>query len=58
MARDITRGLVSGEGEFSDAVWADVLSAVDRTYVDLVDYQEQLEAKNAELETMRSFLGD
>ncbi|MBL3596477.1 PAS domain-containing sensor histidine kinase [Rhodovulum sulfidophilum] len=57
MARDITRGLVSGEGEFSDAVWADVLSAVDRTYVDLVDYQEQLEAKNAELETMRSFLG-
>ncbi|RAP42913.1 PAS domain-containing sensor histidine kinase [Rhodovulum viride] len=57
MARDITRGLVSGEGEFSDAVWAEVLSAVDRTYADLIDYQERLEAKNAELETMRSFLG-
>ncbi|TDX31361.1 sensor histidine kinase [Rhodovulum visakhapatnamense] len=57
MARDITRGLVSGEGELSDAVWAEVLSAVDRTYADLIDYQERLEAKNAELETMRSFLG-
>jgi len=56
MAKEITAGMVSGATEFSDAVWADVLAAVDRTYADLVGYQEQLEAKNAELETMRSFL--
>ncbi|MBK5934734.1 two-component system sensor histidine kinase HupT/HoxJ [Rhodovulum imhoffii] len=40
----------------SDAVWADVLSAVDRTYAELVEYQERLERKNAEMETMRGFL--
>ncbi|MCF1709317.1 PAS domain-containing sensor histidine kinase [Tabrizicola sp. J26] len=43
--------------ELSDAVWLDVLSAVDRTYADLVDYQERLENQNAELEAMRRFLG-
>ena len=42
--------------EFNDAVWLDVLQAVDRTYAELVQYQEQLEAKNAELETMRRFM--
>lgn len=46
---------VAGEG--SDAVWVDVLEAVDRTYADLVDYQERLERQNHELEDMRSFLG-
>jgi len=56
MAKQISKAMLSGSEEFSDAVWADVLAAVDRTYADLVDYQEQLEAKNAELETMRSFL--
>lgn len=40
-----------------DAVWHDVLSAMDRTYADLVDYQERLERQNHELEDMRSFLG-
>ena len=43
--------------ELTDAVWLDVLSAVDRTYADLVDYQERLESQNAELEAMRAFLG-
>lgn len=43
-----------GEG---DAVWFDVLSAVDRTYADLVNYQERLEWQNRELEDLRSFLG-
>ena len=46
-----------GAAEFSDAVWLDVLSAVDRTYADLIDYQERLERQNAELEDMRRFLG-
>lgn len=52
-------GQTSGEtgAEFSDTVWMDVLSAMDRTYNDLVDYQERLERQNAELEQMRSFLG-
>jgi len=40
-----------------DEVWMDVLSAVDRTYADLVDYQERLEHQNHALEDMRSFLG-
>ncbi|MCE6967969.1 sensor histidine kinase [Cereibacter sphaeroides] len=43
------------EGEVPDSVWMDVLSAVDRTYADLVDYQERLEHQNAELEKLRSF---
>jgi len=41
---------------FSDDAWLDVLSAVDRTYADLVDYQERLERQNAELQSMRHFL--
>ncbi len=49
--------LVPERPELSDAVWLDVLSAVDRTYADLVDYQERLESQNAELEAMRRFLG-
>ncbi|MGP3697585.1 sensor histidine kinase [Rhodobacter sp. NSM] len=43
------------EGDVPDSVWMDVLSAVDRTYADLVDYQERLERQNAELESLRSF---
>lgn len=51
-------GLLPGASEGDgDAVWFDVLSAVDRTYADLVDYQERLERQNVELEDMRSFLG-
>ncbi len=41
---------------FSDDAWVEVLSAMDRTYADLVCYQEQLERQNAELEEMRTFL--
>ena len=41
----------------SDEVWFEVLSAVDRTYAELVDYQERLERQNRELEDLRSFLG-
>lgn len=42
--------------QFSDDAWVEVLSAVDRTYADLVSYQEQLERQNAELMEMRTFL--
>lgn len=42
--------------EFSETAWAEVLSAVDRTYADLVDYQERLERQNAELDELRGFL--
>lgn len=41
---------------FSDDAWLDVLAAMDRTYADLVGYQERLERQNAELEEMRTFL--
>ena len=41
---------------FSDDAWVEVLSAMDRTYADLVSYQEQLERQNAELQEMRTFL--
>jgi two-component system sensor histidine kinase HupT/HoxJ len=41
---------------FTDEAWIEVLSAVDRTYADLVDYQERLERQNAELQDMRTFL--
>lgn len=56
MAEANTKGPVPWAGEFSDAAWSDVLSAVDRTYTELVGYQERLERQNAELEKMRSFL--
>ncbi|ARE40674.1 Signal transduction histidine kinase HoxJ (hydrogenase regulation) [Rhodovulum sp. P5] len=57
MAKELTLNTKASTGDLSDTVWADVLAAVDRTYADLVLYQERLEKKNAELETMRSFLG-
>lgn len=49
----------SGPGRpphFSDDAWVEVLSAVDRTYADLVGYQEELERRNAELQEMRTSL--
>ncbi len=46
----------SGLGEFGESTWAEVLTAVDRTYADLVSYQERLEQKNVELEELRRFL--
>ena len=50
---------IPGDGEtteFSSGAWRDVLRAVDRTYAELVAYQEQLEAKNAELDALRRFM--
>ncbi|CAN1531217.1 BaeS Signal transduction histidine kinase [Paracoccaceae bacterium] len=41
---------------FTDDAWLEVLQAMDRTYADLVGYQERLERQNAELEEMRTFL--
>ena len=41
---------------FSEETWSDVLSAVDRTYAELVSYQEQLEHQNAELDGLRAFM--
>ena len=37
-----------GDLGIGDQAWTDVLQAMDRTYAELVDYQEQLEARNAE----------
>lgn len=42
---------------FSDAAWSDVISAVDRTYTELVAYQERLETQNDELNDLRRFMG-
>jgi two-component system sensor histidine kinase HupT/HoxJ len=36
--------------------WQDVLVAVDKTYAELVDYQERLETQNNELNALRRFL--
>lgn len=46
-----------GQGGFNDAAWVDVLKAVDKTYTELVAYQEELEARNAELDALRRFMG-
>ncbi len=43
------------EAGFSDDVWVDVIQAMDRTYGELVSYQQQLETQNAELEALRHF---
>jgi two-component system sensor histidine kinase HupT/HoxJ len=39
-----------------DQTWRDVVTAMDRTYSELVDYQERLEAQNRELDEMRQFM--
>jgi two-component system sensor histidine kinase HupT/HoxJ len=39
-----------------DRAWSDVIQAMDRTYADLVRYQERLEDQNSELQSMRDFL--
>lgn len=56
MASFLGSGQLPKPPSFSDDAWLDVLSAVDRTYADLVDYQERLERQNAELQSMRHFL--
>lgn len=54
---NITSRLSDGlQPGFDDAAWVDVLDAVDKTYAELVDYQEQLEARNTELSSLKSFL--
>ncbi|SEF75224.1 sensor histidine kinase [Jhaorihella thermophila] len=42
--------------DLADSAWLDVLQAVDRTYAELVAYQERLEAKNHELDALRRFM--
>jgi two-component system sensor histidine kinase HupT/HoxJ len=42
--------------DMSEAAWFDVLSAVDRTYAELVAHQERLEHQNRELDDLRQFL--
>lgn len=56
MARPTGHDDPPAQVNLSEDAWLDVLSAVDRTYADLVDYQERLERQNAELEEMRGFL--
>ncbi|MAQ82622.1 MAG: PAS domain-containing sensor histidine kinase [Maritimibacter sp.] len=40
----------------SEDAWKDVIDAMDRTYSELVDYQERLEKQNRELDDMRQFM--
>ncbi len=56
MQFDIGKLTQTGGADLGDEVWVDVLEAVDKTYAELVDYQEQLEANSAELQTLRAFL--
>ena len=49
-------GALSGAGDFTDEAWVSVLSAVDRTYADLIAHQEQLERQNEELHDMQRFI--
>ena len=41
---------------FVEEAWGDVIQAGDRTYSELVAYQEQLEAQNRELDDLRRFM--
>ena len=41
---------------FDEQTWQDVVSAMDRAYSELVDYQELLERQNSELDEMRQFM--
>lgn len=41
---------------FSEDTWRDVIAAMDRTYSELVDYQELLEKQNKELDELRQFM--
>lgn len=48
--------LTNLDDRMADQVWGEVIQAMDRTYAELVHYQEKLEAQNSELESMRGFL--
>ncbi|MDJ0820988.1 MAG: ATP-binding protein [Paracoccaceae bacterium] len=41
---------------FSEDTWRDVIAAMDRTYSELVEYQELLEKQNTELDELRQFM--
>jgi two-component system sensor histidine kinase HupT/HoxJ len=41
---------------FNEDAWRDVIAAMDRTYSELVDYQELLEKQNRELDDLRQFM--
>ena len=56
MASATPKGPEPVAGGLTDAAWMDVLQAVDRTYAELVDYQEQLERQNAETAMLRRFM--
>ena len=47
---------IKADPGIGDQAWSSVLQAMDRTYAELVDYQEELEARNAELTNLRHFL--
>ena len=51
-----TLAAAGAPADLGDKVWVDVLEAVDKTYAELVDYQEQLEAQNTELSYLKAFL--
>lgn len=40
----------------TEAAWIDVIRKMDETYAGLIDYQTELEQKNASLETMQRFM--
>jgi len=40
----------------TEETWRDVVAAMDRTYSELVEYQELLESRNRELDDMRAFM--
>ncbi|MEM9911198.1 MAG: ATP-binding protein [Pseudomonadota bacterium] len=40
----------------NEETWRDVIAAVDKTYSELVEYQERLETQNRELDEMRRFM--
>ncbi|MEQ9257675.1 MAG: ATP-binding protein [Roseovarius sp.] len=44
------------DSTFDSETWVEVLQAVDKTYSELVEYQERLESQNAELLVLHQFL--
>lgn len=53
MASPMTEEPLQG---FNEETWREVVAAMDRTYSELVDYQELLEKQNRELDEMRQFM--
>lgn len=56
-ARKIPEAALTGTPQnIQNDTWQEVLVAVDKTYAELVDYQERLERQNHELNALRRFL--